>query len=90
MLRRVWMKADAKTMWKPKVEEYIYSDGSIWYSFRDSNGRPHNVENFDEAQKIIAQYHMIDITDRVYNSGWIHPDIYRDVVKQRDAERKES
>lgn len=86
MLRRVWAKTNATSTWKPKVEEHIYSDGSLFYSFRDRFGRTFNLKNLREAQSIIRDYKMEDVTDEMYKGGWIRPDIYKEVVSQRYAE----
>lgn len=86
MLRRVWAKTNATSTWKPKVEEHIYSDGSLFYSFRDSHGRAYDLKHEVEAMKVVADYKMEDVTDEMYKGGWILPDIYKEVVSQRYAE----
>lgn len=86
MLRRVWAKTDTTDTWKPKVEEHIYSDGSLFYSFRDRHGRAFDLKGLREAQSIIREYKMEDVTDEMYKGGWIRPDIYKEVVAQRYAE----
>jgi oligoribonuclease NrnB/cAMP/cGMP phosphodiesterase (DHH superfamily) len=86
MLRRVWAKTNTTDTWKTKVEEHIYSDGSLFYSFRDRYGRAFNLKSLREAQSIIRDYKMEDVTDEMYKGGWIRPDIYKEVVSQRYAE----
>lgn len=86
MLRRVWAKVNTADTWKTKVEEHVYSDGSMHYSFRDRFGRTFNLRNLREAQGIIKQFKMTDVTDEMYKGGWIHPDVYKEVISQRNAE----
>lgn len=86
MLRRVWAQTNTTATWKPKVEEHIYSDGSMHYTFRDRFGRTFNVKDIEEAQSIINEFKMTDVTDEMYKGGWIRPDIYKEVISQREAE----
>lgn len=71
MLNRVWCKKNATETWKPKVEEHIYGDGTIHYSFRDRLGRPHDVADWNEAQQIIKEFKMEDVTEEMVADGWI-------------------
>lgn len=86
MLRRVWAHREDKNTWKTKVEEHIWRDGTLDYSFRDRFGRTFNVEDWSEAQHLINEYHLVDVTDEMYKGGWIHPDVYKEVVSQREAD----
>lgn len=86
MLRRVWAQTTATSTWKPKVEEYVWRDGTVDYSFKDSHGRSFNLKNLREAQDIIRQYKMTEVTDEMYQAGWINPDVYKEVISQRNAE----
>ncbi len=86
MLRRVWATVNTTDTWKTKVEEHIYSDGSLFYSFRDKFGRSFDLSGLREAQSLIKQYKMTDVTDEMYESGWISPDVYKEVISQKDAE----
>lgn len=72
MLNRVWIKKEAMETYKPKVEEHIYNDGTAHYSFRDRLGRPHNVRDWNEAQKIINDFKMVDVTEEMIKAGWIY------------------
>ena len=85
MLRRVWAKVNTADTWKAKVEEHIWRDGTIEYSFRDRFGRTFSVKDFAEAQRIIEEFKMTDVTDEMFKGGWIHPDVYREVISQREA-----
>lgn len=68
MLKKVW--ACTNGYFKgAKIEQHEYRNGETHYSFRDRLGRPSNVNSVAEAEKLIAAYHMEDVTDRM--SGWI-------------------
>lgn len=86
MLRRVWAQTNSVRTFKPKIKESICSDGTLWYSFINENGRACDVKDWDEAQSIIEEYKMTDVTDEMFKGGWISPDVYKEVVKQREAE----
>ena len=84
MLRRVWANPEDRNTWKTKIEEHIYRDGSIEYSFRDNRGRSHDVSNWIQAQYLIKEYRLIDVTDKMFEAGWIAPEVYKEVLKQRN------
>lgn len=54
---RVW-QSTSRFDRDARVEEYRYSDGTLHYSFRDRLGRPNNLKDFSEAQKIIKTFNM--------------------------------
>ena len=84
MLRRVWAQTTSTSVWKPKVEEHIYRDGSLFYSFRDSHGRPHDLDGWDDAWKTIRDFRMEDVTVDMYKGGWIAPEVFREVREDYD------
>ena len=45
------------------VEEHQWADGSMHYHFRDRLGRPHMLDGFDMAAKIIRSFHMEEVTN---------------------------
>lgn len=69
MLNRAWGKRSHPGY--VKVEEHIYEDGTLHYSFRDGFGKPSNVRDWEEAQEIIKNWRMDDITDKMIEAGWI-------------------
>lgn len=46
--------------------EYRYSDGTRnHWLFRDRQGRPYNPESQEEAEKIVRDWHLKEITEEV-------------------------
>lgn len=54
-----------------KVEAHQCKDGTVLYSFRDRRGRPWNVDSKEEADALIRDYSMEDVTDEMRAEGWI-------------------
>ena len=71
MLNRVWAHPEDKNTWKTKVEEHVYSDGTLHYSFRDRFGRTFNIKDEKEANQIIKEYRLCDVTEKMIEAGWI-------------------
>lgn len=71
MLNRVWAHPEDKNTWKTKVEEHIWRDGTLEYLFRDRFGRTFNIKDWNEAQQIIKEYKLIDVTEEMVKAGWI-------------------
>lgn len=53
--------------------EYRYADGTRnHWLFRDRQGRPYNPESQEEAEKIVRDWHLKEITEEVEPlSEWI-------------------
>ena len=76
MLNRVWIKKNDTYMWKRKVEEIVYRDRlteevKYAYSYIDGFGKAHNLKDWDEAQEVIKQFKMEDVTEQMVEAGWI-------------------
>lgn len=71
MLKRVWAQTQSTSTWKPKVEEHEFRDGSKHYSFRDRFGRPSDLADEKEAQQVIREFKMTDVTEEMIRAGWI-------------------
>ena len=84
MLRRTWVQTTSTSLWKPKVEEHRYSDGTLFQSFRDRHGRPHNLDGWEDAWKVIRDYHMDDVTVDMYKDGWISKEMFDQVRADYD------
>lgn len=84
MLRRVWVQTTSTSIWKPKVEEHCYSDGTLHYSFRDRHGRPYDLKDWNEAWQTIQHFHMEDVTVEMYNWGWISKEMFDQVRADYD------
>lgn len=54
-----------------KVEAHQCRDGSVMYGFRDRIGRPANVSDKAEADFLIKEYRMEDVTEQMRADGWI-------------------
>lgn len=74
MLTRVWQgKGYDKNA---RVEEHKCSDGTMLYSLRDRLGNPHNINDYEEAMKIVKNWGMEEATEQYINMGWIGGRLY--------------
>lgn len=62
MMTRLWKPTRDydKGTWA-RVEEHKFNDGSLHYSFRDRSGHPMNVDNLEEALKIVKKWAMEEV-----------------------------
>jgi hypothetical protein len=89
MLNRVWVKKNDTYTYKRKVQEYVYRDRvteeeCFAYSYVDGFGRPHNLKDFAEAQQVIKQFKMEDVTEEMVAAGWISKAQY-EAFKKKNA-----
>lgn len=87
MLNRVWIKKNDTYTWKRKVEEITYRDRQTEevkyaYSYIDGFGRAHNLKDWNEAQQIIKDFKMEDVTEEMVAAGWISKAQYEAFKKQ--------
>ena len=87
MLNRVWVKKNDTYTWKRKVEEIVYRDRvteevRYEYSYKDGFGRAHNLKDWNEAQEVIKQFNMEDVTEQMVEAGWISRAQYEAFKKQ--------
>lgn len=64
-MTRVWQKGSAR------VEEHQFRDGTFAYSLRDRLGRPHDLDDAEEAKKVIKAWGMKEVTEEYREAGWI-------------------